>query len=154
MEQRVSQLEEESQEDHFTITSLQQTTQQLQEKLDDLENRSRRNNLRIVGLPKPYKAGELYKPCTKSIPQVLGLTTKCMVKRAHRLRGYNPDRKTLHQVTARYLNHTDKNLITQKFRNKGELQIEGHNLLLLRTIRWSYTIQKKENFQRHLLTAP
>lgn len=95
-----------------------------------MENRSRKNNLWIVGLPEHYKAGELYKPCTKSIPQVLGLTTKCMVERAHRLGGYNPDRKTPHQVTARYFNYADKNLIMQKFRNKRELQIEGHNLLL------------------------
>lgn len=114
VELRVSLLEDENQEDHSTITTLEHMTLQMQEKLDDLEKRSRRNNLRIVGLPEQYKAGELYKICT--LPQALGLATKCTVERAHRLGGFIPDSKTPWQVIVRYLNYADKNSILQKFR--------------------------------------
>lgn len=40
-----------------------QTKQDLREKLDDIENRSRRNNLRIVGFPENYKFQRLLDLC-------------------------------------------------------------------------------------------
>lgn len=73
-------------------------------KLDDLENRSRRNNIRIVGLPEQYKATDLKDICKQTIPKTLGIKTICTVERAHRLGQLNPDMKTLRQVIVRYLN--------------------------------------------------
>lgn len=100
VEQRVSLLEDETQEDSTVISALEQTVNQLQEKLDDLENRSRRNNLWIVGLPEQYKDGDLYKLCTTVIPKSLGLTNAYTVEWAHRLGGFIPKRKTPRQVIA------------------------------------------------------
>lgn len=67
--------------------------QLLTDKLDDLENRSRRNNIRIVGLPEQYKASELKDICEQTIPKALGIKTTCTVERAHRLGQINPDKE-------------------------------------------------------------
>lgn len=39
------------------VEKLQQENKELTEKTDDLENRSRRNNLRVMGLPEGYEGG-------------------------------------------------------------------------------------------------
>lgn len=55
------------------------------EKLDDLENRSRSKNLRILGLPESVKPADVYKLCKDDIPKALGIDKECLVERAHRL---------------------------------------------------------------------
>lgn len=57
----------------------------LAEKLEDLENRSRRNNLRIIGVPETVKLNDLLKLCEKTLPRALGMTGKMMVEWAHRI---------------------------------------------------------------------
>lgn len=50
-EQRISVLEDDLSQAQNKCDLLDRTTQVLKDKVDDLENRSRRNNFRIVGLP-------------------------------------------------------------------------------------------------------
>lgn len=57
----------------------------LLEKVDDLENCSRRSNLRIIGLPESYTNTDLNRICSIAIPEALGLQAKCVVERTHRL---------------------------------------------------------------------
>lgn len=49
------------------IHTLLQENKHLSEKVDDLENRSRRNNLRILGLPE----NDLVTLCEREIPEAL-----------------------------------------------------------------------------------
>lgn len=60
-EQRISTLEDEQLEQQTRIQMLENHITTMAEKLDDLENRSRRNNLRIVGLPESIKPADVYK---------------------------------------------------------------------------------------------
>lgn len=57
----------------------------LHDKIEDLENCSRMNNLRIMGLPETYKHTSLDLDIyVTHIPEVLGLHFKCVPERAHR----------------------------------------------------------------------
>lgn len=81
------------QETQSTVQTLESTIQNLIDKLDDLENRSRRKKLRIIGLSGQYKPGELLEICAEVIPRALGIQT-CTVERAHTLGALHLDRKT------------------------------------------------------------
>lgn len=78
--------------------------QSLMAKLDDLENRSRRNNLRIVWLPETYKPQDLLHLCTHEIPKALDIKKQCEVEGAHRLGAPQMDRRNPRQVIVKYLN--------------------------------------------------
>lgn len=58
-EQRISELEDDLQRAQILITKADKQAQDLQDKLEDLKNRSRRNNLRVIGLPETYKPQQL-----------------------------------------------------------------------------------------------
>lgn len=45
--------------------------------MEDLENRSRHNNLRLVGLPETVKMAELHRLCEAELPTALGLNLNC-----------------------------------------------------------------------------
>lgn len=49
-EQRISDLEDEFSQTQAQVSKIESQRQKLMDKLEDLENRSRRNNLRIIGL--------------------------------------------------------------------------------------------------------
>lgn len=54
-------------------------------KLEDLENRSRRNNLCILGIPEAVPQKKLVALCKHELPTALGITRICKVEMAHRL---------------------------------------------------------------------
>lgn len=85
------------------------------EKIDDLENRPRRSNLSIIGIPETYKAADLYHLCSNVLPKALGLDSQYIVERAHRLGALMPDKKVPRLVIAKYLNYANKNQILQRF---------------------------------------
>lgn len=68
-EQRISTIEEEIMEVHSFTTKSDTAIQILLEKVDDLENRSRRNNLRIVGIPETVKPIDDYVRKPSHMPQ-------------------------------------------------------------------------------------
>lgn len=85
-EHRINVLEEEEIIAVQSVTNKTDLTiQMLLDKVDNLENRSRRNNSRIVGLPETVKQVELQKLCEETIPQVLGINKRVEVERAHRI---------------------------------------------------------------------
>lgn len=75
LEHHLSDLEDEIQGSQAAEQQFDQTQQYLLEKIDGLENRSRRNNLKIIGLPEYYVSGILHELCATPIPEALGITT-------------------------------------------------------------------------------
>lgn len=73
--------------DNDTLNAEHKTTESkvglLEERLEDLENRSRCKNLHAVGLLESGKYGDLQALCEAELPQALGLTQKCRIYRAH-----------------------------------------------------------------------
>lgn len=129
-ETRINSLEEGVLEAHTQAAQVDRTIQSLLDKVDDLENQARRNNLRIIGLPEAYNQADIMRICTRGIPEALGLPSPTPVERAHRLGPLNTDRKTQRAAIAAYLNYADKAMILQMFRNNRTLVVEDIPLLI------------------------
>lgn len=122
------------------------TVQLIIDKLDDLGNRSRRNNLRIVGLPETHKPQDLLHLCAIDIPKVLGIKKQCEVEWAHRLGNPQTDRKSPRQVIVKYLNYMNKAILLQKFRAQRQLLIDNNRLIDIRRL-LCRTDKKETNVQ-------
>lgn len=84
-EQRISTLGDDLSITQDNLTDMAQTNMELKEKLDDLENRSCRNNLCILCLLENYKPQSLLDLCQYAIPKALQMECTCKAERAHRL---------------------------------------------------------------------
>lgn len=85
LEQRVLLLESDNDTLNTKIKSKEEKVGKMGDRLEDLENCSHCNNLRMVGLPKSIKHSDLHNICEADLPQALGLTHKCRIDRAHRI---------------------------------------------------------------------
>lgn len=72
-EQRISELEDELHQAQILLTIAKRWFQDLADKIEDLENRSCRNNLRVIGLPEKYKLQQLLEICQMEILKALGI---------------------------------------------------------------------------------
>ncbi|OCT89975.1 hypothetical protein XELAEV_18018590mg [Xenopus laevis] len=90
IENTVSQIQDETLDSISRIDSLEKQTQELKLKIDDLENRSRRNNLRFINIPESYQNDSLNILISKTIPQQLGLPQECYSFRIERLHRIGP----------------------------------------------------------------
>uniref|UniRef100_H3ACC9 L1 transposable element RRM domain-containing protein n=1 Tax=Latimeria chalumnae TaxID=7897 RepID=H3ACC9_LATCH len=112
-----------------TVQQLQETVVKLQEKTDDLENHSRRCNLRLVGLPKgeegkdPVSFLESWLP---SFLNLLDLSNNLEVERAHRAflpRTSSTDRPRM--LVFKLLCYRDKEVILRQARKLGTLTFKN-----------------------------
>ncbi|XP_063805109.1 uncharacterized protein LOC134983324 [Pseudophryne corroboree] len=105
---------------------LQKSHYQLLNKVDDLENRSRRNNLRVVGLPEALKGPALFSFIQDTLPDLLDIQDSCagmIVERAHRIGPARPTQDTRPRaVIFRCLNYIHKDIIWSASRRKRNLQ--------------------------------
>ena len=111
-----------------TILDLKQEVGKLKDRNDDLENRSRRQNLRIIGIPEGVENGKPTAFMASFFACVLGdeITDPLVLDRAHRSLAAKPkpgDRPRPTIVRLHY--YTDKEKILQVSRNKGELKFRG-----------------------------
>ncbi|KAM4013454.1 uncharacterized protein ACNLHF_003531 [Anomaloglossus baeobatrachus] len=152
-EQRISDSEETILAMQAQIAALAKSNEYLKDKAEDLENRSRRNNLRIVGLPESVSIGQLDNICELELPQALGIKAKFRVERAHRVgplrhqeankgEGQNSNKNTpirARQVIVKYLDYKHKEEILRAFRErKRPLQYQGNRLLFLEITQLKY----------------
>ncbi len=87
-EQWISDTEDQVSGLQYTVDTLQQQVKTFGEKLEDQENRSRRNNVRIVGLPEGVEGSDVVGFIEKWLPEVLGpdkFSGPVINERAHRL---------------------------------------------------------------------
>ncbi len=95
---RVDSVQATAREDRNAVTDLRNQLEQLTEKMTDMEDKSRRNNIRLVGLPEGMEgsdvAGFLRINLSKWIPSLKGRNIE--IDRAHRVydRRKNSDRCT------------------------------------------------------------
>ena len=83
----------------------------IEDKLVDLEDRSRRNNLRIGGIKE--KQNETWEDCKKQLDTLfkesLGTEDEIVIERAHRVKtGKNQRSTTPRTIVCRILNYKDK----------------------------------------------
>lgn len=128
--------------------SLQKEHLQLCNKIDDLENRSRRCNLRVLGLPETVKGPELFKFLQVTLPDLLQIRDTCLgmvVERAHRLgpaRTTSGDRPRV--VIFKSLSYIHKEAIWQASRKCKDLRWEGSRLLIFQDYSAEVTRARKE----------
>lgn len=111
-----------------TITELRQTMEKVKDRSDDLENRSRCQNLRIIGIPEGSENGKPPAFMASFFAEILGdnIADPLVLDRAHRSLAPKPkpgDRPRLMIVRLHY--YSDKEKILQISKNKGELKFRG-----------------------------
>lgn len=100
------------------------------DKLDNLQNRLRRSNLRLDGLPESVLQKDLQHLCEVDLLQKLGINCECRIERGHRLGpdaflqespGGSNKRSQRHpqQVIMRFLDYNDKLDVITFFRKRG-----------------------------------
>lgn len=129
-EQRIVDMEEELQEYQARMQAAENGNAAIAGNLDDLKNRSRRNNILIIGLPETIKALDIARICKTEIPRALGIEKDCEIGRAHRTGNPKGDRQGPRQVIVKYTHYGDKAAILQKFRSSRSIQIEGTDILI------------------------
>ena len=108
----------------------------LSEKVDDMEDRSRRNNLRFVGFPEGCEAGDTIAFLEKVLPEMLDITTPSrgwFIERAHRLgprTAAERNKVNGRTLIARFMRTGDRDRILHASQEKGETRWEGKRVMI------------------------
>uniref|UniRef100_A0A087YS91 L1 transposable element RRM domain-containing protein n=1 Tax=Poecilia formosa TaxID=48698 RepID=A0A087YS91_POEFO len=136
---RVTQAEDRISANEDSVASLQAdntatktTIEALQLKIDDLENRSRRSNLRLIGLPEGSEGSDMCAFLEKWLPEVLGAETfpiPLIIERAHRVGRVDAAGTRSRAVVMKLLNYADKVRIMKAARTKGEIRLKNNRVM-------------------------
>ncbi|KAI7800009.1 putative LINE-1 type transposase domain-containing protein 1-like [Triplophysa rosa] len=125
-EERISSVEDTVNSEKSKLAEMDKRVESLSQKLDDLENRSRRSNLRLVNLPEKVENPDAAAFLEKWLPETLGTAifpAPPIIERAHRLPGRTQsNRSSLPRVLImKFLNFQDKVRVMQAARAKGKI---------------------------------
>lgn len=116
-----------------SVTELQQENKKLRAKLSDLEGRSRRNNIRILGVPEGEEKGRPTEFVSNLIPRLLGddnFTKPVVIDRAHRtLQPKPPEGSRPRMIIARVHLIQEKEKILRLGR-QSSMEYEGNRILI------------------------
>lgn len=140
MLEKVESIEEQMSEQDSRISSLEKAFSSLKDdnnalklKVDDLEGRSRRNNIKIIGIPEQEEGGNPTEFVEALIPKLLGednFRSPVVVDRAHRtLQPRPPAGAKPRAIIARIHFYREKELILRLRRSK-ELEFKGNKVLI------------------------
>lgn len=159
-EQRIASLGDDLASSQLSCQKALKETEWLRDRVDDLENRSRRNKLRIVGLLESILVCDLKSICEKELPEALNLTTPKRVERVHRI-GPPSERPLAQSSTTkdrprqgimRFLDFTDKeDLLRAYCRLQSLLQLRGFKILMFSD--YSAEVNKKRRAFSTICTA-
>ena len=103
---------------------LKEKVEKLEEKLDDMEGRSRRNNLIFHGIPHLQGKTETWSDCENSVKTVLkddlGIDVEVEIERAHRLRGGHRSGQCTSPIIACFRSFKDKERVLAERRKLKE----------------------------------
>uniref|UniRef100_A0A3B1JIU5 L1 transposable element RRM domain-containing protein n=1 Tax=Astyanax mexicanus TaxID=7994 RepID=A0A3B1JIU5_ASTMX len=135
------------------VAELERVNDKIMLKLDDLESRSRRNNIRIIGVPEGSEGPRVIDFVAGLLPKLLGesnFESPLLVDRAHRsLRPRPPDGARPRPIIARIHLFQAKEKILQLRRSTGPLQFQGHKILIFPDYT-SAVIEKRRQFAETL----
>ncbi|XP_069615778.1 uncharacterized protein, partial [Ranitomeya imitator] len=147
LENRVVDCETSTSDIRSILTRQQTTIDYLKDKVDDLENRSRRSNLRFVGIPESIKGEDLITLLTKDLPKALDLSfpqNPPLIERAHRLGDQIPDDKRRPRpAIAKFLYYTAKEAILKAYRQRRSLIIRDFRVLIFQDFSPTVTARRK-----------
>lgn len=138
LHQRVIDLEE-------TCSTLRESNAHLKAKVIDLESRSRRQNIRILGLPESIERGHPAEFFSKLLCQIFGdatLPTPPEIDRAHRSLAPKPDPgQRPRPVILRLHRYQTKDLLIREARRRGKLEYQGQPIRIVED--YSPEVQKQ-----------
>ena len=128
--QRVSDMEEWSAMAKDVLSQTLINQEQIQAKLTDLEARSRRNNIRVFGIPEDTEGSNLQEFMESFIRAELSLQdTKLGIQRCHRALGPKPPQNaSSRSVVIYFLEHRTKELVLRFAWKKGENRLDQQRL--------------------------
>lgn len=128
--------------------TLQKSHLQLSNKVDDLENRSRRCNLRLVGLPEIIKGPELFKFLQITLPSLLHIQEACsdiVIERAHRLGPTRSEPEARPRVVIfKMLSFLHKEAIWQASRKQRDIRWNNNRIFIFQDYSAEVTRARKE----------
>ena len=133
---------------HARLASQATTLRDFHRHLEDLDNRGRRNNIRVRGLPEATQDEDLPVTLQAIFNSVLGCPEHQKVKldRAHRaLRPRGPGTRP-RDVVCRVHNYTLKEEIMRKTRNMRTIDFDGAPIQLFPDLSW-ITLQQRRSLQ-------
>ncbi|KAJ8375250.1 hypothetical protein SKAU_G00058300 [Synaphobranchus kaupii] len=125
-EERISSVEDTVNSEKGKTEALVKQVALLTNKLDELENRSRRSNLRLVNLPEKVEKNDAIAFLEKWLPEALGpatFPTPPIIERAHRLPGRAQSNRTPppRVLIMKFLNFQDTVRVMRTARAKGKV---------------------------------
>ena len=133
-ENRISEVEDTVNSERGKTEALVKRVALLTNKLDELENHSRRSNLRLVNLPEKVENNDPVAFLEKWLPEALGpaaFNTPPVIERAHRLPGRTQSGRTSSPrvLIIKFLNFQDKVRATRAARAKGKVMCGGQEVM-------------------------
>ncbi|KAE8587398.1 hypothetical protein XENTR_v10021959 [Xenopus tropicalis] len=129
IEERVSTLEDCTTPLPNEITQLHKLIKQATERMEDMENRQRRSNIRVVGLPERSEGQNPELFAEKWLQDMLGaeiFSKQLVAERAHRVpTRAPPPGAPLRPFLIKLLNYRDRDAALQAARKKGDIQFQG-----------------------------
>lgn len=130
VEQRVSDLEDNVAANTPRLESVESALKKAMEKLENYENQSRRQNVRIIGLKEGTEGKNPLVFFEKWIPEALNMDMKgerLKIERAHRVGPpvESTGRRGPRAVLARLHDYTDRQRILRAARDKGRVSMDG-----------------------------
>uniref|UniRef100_A0A3Q3B0V7 L1 transposable element RRM domain-containing protein n=1 Tax=Kryptolebias marmoratus TaxID=37003 RepID=A0A3Q3B0V7_KRYMA len=128
-------------------TSIQKKIQDLALKVDELENRSRRSNLRLVGLPEKTEQGDTAAFLQIWLIEVLGrdaFPSPPIIERAHRLQGQSVPGGPPRVIIMKFLNYQDKMRVMTAARLKGKVMYNGRHVMFFPDLSAEVVKQRKQ----------
>ena len=129
-EARVSQAEDDVTSLQNRVKSLEKTVEVLCDKVAEQEDRSRRCNLRLVGLPEKSEGSDLCGFLEKWLRETLGedfTLSRCM-ERAHRIGPLTSSPAAPRVILMKFLSYRDREATLKAVRKMKEVRYENHRV--------------------------
>lgn len=133
LETRVSDHEDHQTEQNEKLQKITKDLDIIRARNEDLEARSRRNNVRITGIPESTNTGSMERYVENMLSELFApdLSTMFLVERAHRTLGPRPPPGTNPRaILARILNYRDRDTILRLARERGSLTYQNLSIAI------------------------
>ncbi|KAE8295999.1 hypothetical protein D5F01_LYC04748 [Larimichthys crocea] len=124
-EERISQAEEDLTTLQQKVGQLEGTVEILRNKIQEQEDRGRRSNLRLIGLPEKTEGSDMCSFLENWLPKVFGddLASTPVIERAHRVGQVNSGRSSAPRpIVMKFLNYKDRENTLRAARKQKEVR--------------------------------
>lgn len=131
-EERISHAEDDVTSLQGKVKQLEQTVAVMCDKLTSYEDRNRRSNLRLVGLPEKSEGKDMCGFLELWLTSALGscFASPPVIERAHRIGLFNPKTTRPRVVIMKFLNHRDREAAMAAAREMRDVFFENHRVSL------------------------